>query len=45
MHFMEGQGLIGYLVGTVTEPTEKKSIATWSQNNSKVVTVNPGPSI
>lgn len=43
MQFMEGQGLIWYLVGTVTEPTKKKSIVTWSQNNSKVVTGHVDP--
>lgn len=35
---MEGQGLSGYLDGTVTIPTEEKAKATLNQNNSDVVT-------
>lgn len=39
-HFVEGQGLGGFLDGTTVKPTDgDKSIATWSQNNSKVVTL------
>ena len=39
-HFVESQGLGGFLDGTTVKPTDgDKSIATWSQNNSKVVTL------
>ena len=42
-NFVEGQGLFGYLDGTVTKPptpssTDSKAIATWSEENAKVIT-------
>eukprot|EP00268_Persea_americana_P045371 TRINITY_DN4622_c0_g1_i1.p1 TRINITY_DN4622_c0_g1~~TRINITY_DN4622_c0_g1_i1.p1 ORF type:complete len:229 (+),score=31.44 TRINITY_DN4622_c0_g1_i1:829-1515(+) len=38
-HFVEGKGLGGFLDGTTAQPTDDaKFAATWSQNNSKVVT-------
>lgn len=35
-HFVEGQGLFGYINDTTLEPTEEKAKATWVQNNSKL---------
>ena len=46
-NFVEGQGLLGYLDGTNTAPiavtftssaADAKTLATWNQNNAKVVT-------
>lgn len=44
-NFVEGNGLLGYLDGTIPHPTitggssrRLKTIATWNQNNAKVVT-------
>ena len=42
-NFVEGQGLFGYLDGSITKPqitsaTDSKSLATWSKENAKVIT-------
>ena len=40
-NFVEGQGLFGYLDGSITRPmstTDSKSLANWSKENAKVVT-------
>lgn len=40
-HYMDGQGLGGYLDGTTSAPVDDKdakATTTWTQNNSKVVT-------
>lgn len=37
-HFVQGQGLAGFLDGTSLQPTGDKAKANWTQNNSKVVT-------
>ena len=46
-HFIEGQGMLGYLDGTTIKPAvdpngttaaDYKTIATWNQQNAKVVT-------
>ena len=30
--------MLGYLDGTVPKPADEKAVATWNQNNAKVVT-------
>ena len=40
-NFVEGQGLFGYLDGSIPRPhitTDSKGLATWSKENAKVVT-------
>ena len=42
-NFVEGQGLFGYLDGTITKPptpstTDSEALATWSKVNAKVIT-------
>lgn len=37
-HFVEGQGLGGYLNGTIPIPIDERDKPTCSQNNSKEVT-------
>lgn len=36
-HFVQGQGLTGFLNDLSIKPTELKAKASWIQNNSKVV--------
>ena len=40
-NFVEGQGLFGYLDGSITKPTtttDTKALAIWSKENAKVIT-------